>query len=390
MNHFKYILIFLSAMVVVFVSMMTGAVADRLFVIKPIDAILPRLGGSGQSSQLVSNRVLQEENTVVDVAEAVADGVVTVSIKTERVVSPFSFDPFGMFGRGNYGGQSETIEQDIGTGFVVEGGLVVTNKHVVNSSNATYRVIDKAGDEYEVTNIYRDPLNDLSILQVTGAEKLKPIELGDSGELKVGQFVIAIGTALGEFRHTVTTGVISGLGRGIQAGSRFGGMVEQLDGVIQTDAAINPGNSGGPLLNSIGQVIGINTAVSSSGENIGFAIPVNVLKASLENFETTGRFDRAFLGVSYQNISREQAILNDVPAGAFIREVVPGSAAESAGLEAGDIIVRLDGNSLVDESSLVEIINTKKVGDRIEIEYWRNGEFTKVTVTLTNSSAATN
>jgi len=156
--------------------------------------------------------------------------------------------------------------------------------------------------------------------------KLKALELGDSGNLKVGQFVIAIGTALGEFRHTVTTGVISGLGRGIVAGSEYEGYVERLDDVIQTDAAINPGNSGGPLLNSAGQVIGINVAVAQGAQNIGFAIPVNVFKNSLEKFRETGKFPaKPFLGIRYQMVSQQAAIANEVPQGAYVVEVVDGS-----------------------------------------------------------------
>lgn len=384
----NYILIVI-VFVLLIVSALGGAIADRLFVIKPLDLLFPRSDASGLMTSLGSGeftqRILQEESAVIEVTEAVAGSVVTVSIKQERVVNPLFLDPFGFFGNpGQYNqDRTEIIEQDIGSGFVVEGNLVVTNKHVVSQPNAEYTVIDRDGGEHAVTNIYRDPANDLAILRVTDNANLTPIELGDSDKLKVGQSVIAIGTALGEFRHTVTTGVVSGLGRGIEAGSSFGGFVEQIDNVIQTDAAINPGNSGGPLLNSLGQVIGINTAVSAQGENIGFAIPINVLKESLNNFEETGEFERAFLGVSYQTIPRETALLNDVPAGALIRQVVEGSAAAEAGLTVGDIITRLDGQSVADEdTSLAEIINRKRVGETLSIEYWRDGETTSVEVQL--------
>lgn len=362
-----------------------GALADRLFVIKPLDYLVARnsLSNSGiPGSSEISQRILQEESAVIDVTEAVADSVVTVSIKQEKVVSPFFLTPFGFPGSQGRA-ETETVEQDIGSGFIVEGNLVVTNKHVVSDPSAEYKVIDKQGNEHAVLDIYRDPANDLAILKVDQDSNLQAIELGDSDNLKVGQSVIAIGTALGEFRHTVTTGVVSGLGRGIQAGSGFGGFVEELDNVIQTDAAINPGNSGGPLLNSIGQVIGINTAVSASGQNIGFAIPINILKNSLDNFESTGQFDRAFLGVSYQVIPRDTALLNDVPAGALVRQVVEGSSAADAGLKVGDIIVRLDGKSMADEeNSLAEIINSKRVGDKISVEYWRDGEMATVEIEL--------
>jgi S1-C subfamily serine protease len=198
--------------------------------------------------------------------------------------------------------------------------------------------------------------------------------------------VIAIGTALGEFRHTVTTGVISGLGRGIQAGSQLGGSIEQLDNVIQTDAAINPGNSGGPLLNSVGQVIGINTAVAAQGQNIGFAIPINVVKDSLDNFEKTGKFDRAFLGVSYQIIPKETAILNNVPVGAYLRTVVEGSPAAQAGLVQGDIITKIDGQTLDDKNPLSTIISKKKSGDTVSVEYWREGQTKTIQVKLSTNN----
>lgn len=382
----KIVLGFLLMVVVVGVFV-GGAVADRLFVIKPIDYFVPR-GDFRIGKTTLTQKVLQEESVVIDVAERVAPSVVTVAITQERrVAEPFFMDPFGGF----FGPQgtppsdrTEVLEQDIGSGFVVEGGLVVTNKHVVSQPNATYTVIDRDDNEYEVSNIYRDPLNDLAVLQI--AEDLPAVELGDSDNLKVGQFVVAIGTALGEFRHTVTTGVISGLSRGITAGDGLGSS-EKFDNVIQTDAAINPGNSGGPLLNSVGQVIGVNTAVSTAGENIGFALPINLLKQSLENFENTGRFDRAFLGVRYRLIPRETALLNDVPAGALIVEVVEGSSAAKADLREGDIIISVAGVQLADEEGgLASIIGSKKIGDTVEVEYWRDGERQMVEVELTGGN----
>ena len=187
----------------------------------------------------------------------------------------------------------------------------------------------------------------------------------------MGQFVIAIGTALGEFRNTVTTGVISGLGRGITAGSEFQGFAERLDNVIQTDAAINPGNSGGPLLNSSSQVIGINTAVASGGQNIGFALPISVVKDSLKNFNETGQFNRPYLGVSYKMISRELAVANDVPEGAYIQTVIKDSAAEKGGIQQGDIITKMDDQKLQGKTELATIIARKKVGDKLKIALWR-------------------
>lgn len=381
----KSFLMGLSVSVLVLFSAIGGAVADRVFVIKPLDYLLGEgIGGFHlpEKSNLVTQKILNEEGVVIDVADKASVGVVTVAVEREqRVIEPIE-SPFGFFGFGLDSGKTEVIEQDIGSGFVVEGGMVVTNKHVVLDTQASYKVIDYNDEEYVVEKIYRDPINDLAILQIAGGDKLKTLELGDSDSLKVGQFVIAIGTALGEFRHTVTTGVVSGLGRGIVAGDGFSDF-EQLDNVIQTDAAINPGNSGGPLLNSAGQVIGVNVAVSSSGENIGFALPINVVRESLENFEATGRFSRPMLGVSYRMISKDTAILNEVPEGAYVIDVMTGSSADEAGIKPGDIITEVDGQKVGEiKGGLANVINTKKVGDQVSVKLWREGEMREFAVIL--------
>lgn len=375
----KSFLIGLLVGIVLLAAATGGAVADRLFHIKPLDYFFPKEGQNFRVGR-VEQRVLTEESIVIEVAEELSPSVVTVAVERPRR-RILEFSPFGGLRSRIEGGEP----QDIGTGFIVsEDGLVVTNKHVVSQTDATYKVVTKEGDEYEVQEISRDPNNDLAILRIN-ATGLKPVTLGDSENLKVGQFVIAIGTALGEFRHTVTTGVISGLGRGIVAGSALEGYVERLDNVIQTDAAINPGNSGGPLLNSAGQVIGVNVAVAQGAENIGFAIPIDILKSSLEEFEKSGSFPaKAFLGVQYQMISEESAILNEVPQGAYIVEVVSGSPAEEAGVEPADIITKFDGKDVRQEDGgLAELISQKRPGDTVEIEIWRNGETLTTTTTLT-------
>ncbi|OGY16467.1 MAG: hypothetical protein A2785_02115 [Candidatus Chisholmbacteria bacterium RIFCSPHIGHO2_01_FULL_49_18] len=378
-NMKKYFIGMASGILLV-VALLSGAAVDRLWGIPIIDRIFPL--SPIQQSERLEQRILTEESAVIDVAERVSPSVVTVSVTREQVqqFNPFS-NPFGAFTFPQETPQTE--EQDIGSGFILSSdGLVVTNRHVVDDANAKYKVITKDDKEFEVRKIYRDPVNDMAILQID-SDGLTPVELGDSDTLKVGQFVIAIGTALGEFRHTVTTGVISGLGRGIQAGDPFGGVVEELDDVIQTDAAINPGNSGGPLLNSAGQVIGVNAAVAGGAQNVGFAIPINVVKESLDNFNSTGRFSRPFLGVRYQVISQETAILNDVPQGAYVIEVIQGSAADSAGILQGDIITKLADQDISEESgSLASIMREKKVGDRVSVEIWRDGKTMSLQVTL--------
>lgn len=351
----------------------------------------PQIGQLTERTELTTpsstTRILREENLVIDVVKSVGPSVITVGVHSSpnrQSIDPFSF----FFGRPQ---QPETEDSDdikyIGSGFVVDGnGLIVTNKHVVSDTESEYVIVNDQGESFEVEQIYRDPLNDIAILQIQN-NTLPPVELGDSSQLEVGQFVIAIGTALGEFRNTVTTGVVSGLGRGITAGSPFEGFVERLDNVIQTDAAVNPGNSGGPLLNSAGQVIGVNTAVAAGGQNIAFTIPINIVKESLQNFNETGQFNRPFIGVAYTMISPQSAAANDVPQGAFVQEVVEGSPAQAAGLQEGDIITKVDGQAVRDENGgLAGSIAGNQVGDQISVEYFRNGETTQVEITLGNAT----
>lgn len=330
-------------------------------------------------------KIINEESVITDVVDKVSPSVVTVSIvKSKSIGSIFEIDPFDPFNIFRQRSQTQQkVQQDIGTGFIISGdGMIVTNKHVVADTSAKYKVVTKDDKTYEIDKIYRDPANDIAIIKIN-ATGLQPVKLGDSSRLKVGQMAIAIGTALGEFRNTVTVGVISGLGRGITAGSPFEGYVERLDNVIQTDAAINPGNSGGPLLNSTGQVIGINAAVSAEGQNIGFAIPINVIKESLDQFNKTGKFQRPYLGVRYKMITRDLALLNEVPEGAYIQEVVASSPAQEAGFKAEDIITKIDGKKVTEkDGGLAKIIADKKTGDRVSVEVWRDGETETFTVTI--------
>lgn len=389
----KKAFIVLCLIFIIAVSLIGGALGDRILGYKLLDKWLPRQEQSRETLQIGDQQVkiITEESVVIDVVDNVSPSVVTIGVKkTQQIINPFEnfFDPFGFFGIPRQQQQQEQqIEQDIGSGFIVsKDGMIATNKHVVADTQAEYKVITNDDQELKVEKIYRDPSIDLAILKVTPpAGGLKPVDLGDSGKLKVGQFVIAIGTALGEFRQTVTTGVISGLGRGITAGDPFGGFSERLENVIQTDAAINPGNSGGPLLNSAGQVIGVSVATSQGAENIGFAIPINIVKESLDNFNKTGKFERPFLGVEYKMISRDLALLNEVPEGAYIVTIVENSAAEKAGLLAGDIITKVDGKKLDSETGLAEIIQKKKAGDKMELEVWRDGETKDLTAVLKSS-----
>lgn len=327
-------------------------------------------------------KVVNEESVTINAVKKVGPSVVTITeeIPQERL----RFGPFF------FGDEEDNGPSNIGSGFIVSSdGYVVTNKHVVSDTGVKYEVVTSSDKKYEIKQIFRDPLNDIAIVKIDPSDNpgnnLVPVEMGDSGKLQVGQFAVAIGTALGEFRNTVTTGVISGLGRGITAGSQFQGYVEKLDNVIQTSAAINPGNSGGPLVNSSGQVIGINTAVASSGQNIGFALPINVVKETLSNFNSTGQFRRPYLGVVYKLITRDVAVLNEVPQGAYVQEVAEGSGAQDAGIERGDILTEIDGRKVTQEDDLSKIIAGKKIGDRVRVRMWRDEETINVTVELKES-----
>lgn len=371
----------LSVSALILISFLGGAIADRVFVIKPLDGLVKRVAGGVQlvPTTTTERPLVPEGSSVADVSEAASQSVVTVAIKQQqRILESVPGDYFGFFAPRQL--RTEEVQQDIGTGFVVgDEKLIVTNKHVVNEAGAEYKIIDKNDKEYEVINIYRDPENDLAILQIEGAD-LPSLPLGDSDKIRVGQEVIAIGTALGQFRHTVTTGVVSGLGRGITAGDQYGSQQEALENVIQTDAAINPGNSGGPLLDLSGNAIGVNVAVSASGENVGFALPINIVRASIENFNQTGQFNRPFLGVRYQMISERAALANEVPQGAYLVEVVAESPAAKAGLEVGDIITEFGGTQV--DTQLASLINKHKVGEKVTVKFWRDEHSQSVDIQL--------
>ncbi len=322
-------------------------------------------------------KIVTEQSVVIDAVKKVGPSVVTV-VGESRQSSSVQFGPFFIFGIP--GQQGNKVQQNIGSGFIVSSdGLVVTNKHVVSDSDVKYTITTSNGKNYSIKNVFRDPSNDIAILKIDPSEnkdnQLKPVVMGDSSKLQVGQSVIAIGTALGEFKNTVTRGIISGIGRGITAGDAYQGYAEQLDNVIQTDAAINPGNSGGPLVNSDGQVIGVNTAIASSGQNIGFALPINVIKESLGNFNEHGEFDRPYLGISYMVISKQTALANDVAQGAYVQTVIKDSSADKAGIKPGDIITKIDGKSVGEKNdNIVKTITDKRVGDTITLTIFRDSK----------------
>ncbi|MFH1426958.1 MAG: trypsin-like peptidase domain-containing protein [Patescibacteria group bacterium] len=342
---------------------------------------------------------INEESAVISAVEKVSPAVVSIIVtKDLPIIERYYTNPFGsdffqdffgdsfgdFFGVPQYRQQgTEKTEIGGGSGFIVSAdGYIITNKHVVIDEEAEYTVLMNDETKHEAKILALDPVNDLAILKIEGSN-FPTVELGDSTDLKVGQSVIAIGNALGEFRNTVSTGVISGLARSVTAGGAGIGS-EQLIGVIQTDASINPGNSGGPLLNIAGQVIGINTAIAQNAENIGFAIPVNEIKNTYESVKQYGRIIRPWLGVRYVQINKTIADENNlsVDYGALIVRgeqrtdlaVIPGSPADKAGLKENDMILEIDDKKVDENNPLAITISKHKAGDEVSLKILRQGE----------------
>lgn len=326
-----------------------------------IRGLIPSNISIPKAPNLQTQTIVQEENAVINVVQNSSPSVVAIGV-SRRVVNPF--DPYAF---------PKREDSTIGTGFVVsDKGVIVTNKHVV-ADNAKFTVVTKDGQKYDAKRIYRDPVLDLALVEIDSSG-LKALELGESSKLKVGQMAIAIGNALGRFTNTVTTGVISGLGRRVVAGNPFSGSAESLDNLIQTDAAINPGNSGGPLLNSSGQIIGVNVATSAEAQNIGFAIPIDAVKPIVDEFLTKGIVSRPFLGIRYRFISKDVAILNEVPQGAYVQEVVDDGPAQRAAVKEGDIITKINDQTIDSENKVAEIISKSQIGQNLKLVVWRDGK----------------
>jgi S1-C subfamily serine protease len=347
-----------------------------------------------QAQNVERQTVVYEDSVITKVVKNSLPSVVTIAINNgnNSSNSPLGFNqlnPLNLLVPGQLSQQSpNNNNQNIGSGFIVSSdGLIITSKHVVADIGISYEVITNDNKTYQVVDIYRDPLNDLAILKIN-TSGLQPLTLANSSQAQLGQLVIAIGTPLGQFQNTVTQGIVSGLGRQIVAGSPFAGSVETLNNVIQTDAAINAGNSGGPLLNAEGQVIGVNTAVASASQDIDFAIPSNSVATLINNFKQNGSsFSQPYLGIRYQIVNKQQAILNNVAQGAYVADVISGSPADDAGIQVGDVITSFDNKSLQtqDTQALTKLIQQKKVGDTVTLTIWRNNQTLTKKVVLQNT-----
>lgn len=356
---------------------------------------------------LEKQTIFSQENFVVDAVKKANPAVVSIIVskevpKYETYIDPNErANPFGdlfpdfpgfNFNIPQYR-QKGTEKREIGGGsgfFVSKDGLIVTNKHVVDQKNVEYTVFTNDGKKHIAKVIARDPVLDIALIKIEGSN-FPYLSLGNSDSLEVGQNVIAIGNALGEFRNTVSVGVVSGLARSITAGDRSGS-IENLDHVIQTDAAINPGNSGGPLLNLRGEVIGVNVAIVQGSQNIGFALPINTVRGAIESVKSTGKIVRPYIGVRYVAINAEMKEKNNltvdygvlVKAGSNPNElaVIPGSPADKAGIVENDIILEIDGVKIDEDTSLATIVRGKNIGQVINLKILHRGEQKNVQVIL--------
>jgi serine protease Do len=318
---------------------------------------------------------LEESSAITDTVKGVVPAVVSITT-TQNIVD--------LFGR-------TYQERGGGTGFIITSdGLIVTNKHVVSNEKVQYKIFTHDGNEYDATIVASDPFDDLAVLKIE-ASGLPTIKLGDSDDIEIGQWVVAVGNALGEFSNSVTVGVISAKERQITATG--GGVSERLEGLLQTDAAINPGNSGGPLVNLSGQVIGINTAIAGEAENIGFAIPINSVKKAIESIKKTGEIKRPMIGIRYIPITKEIAIANQleydygiwVLRGSNHTAVIPGSPADIAGISENDIILEIDDQKIDENNSLIKILRKYDIGDEVTLKVLQRGQINELKLKLTES-----
>ena len=327
------------------------------------------------SNSASNNAATFAEGSISEIANSVSKSVVSIITNTSTTGSFFT-------------GQ---VSQAAGTGFILSSdGYIATNKHVVANATKIGVILDDGSTYEDVELIGTDPINDFAIIKIKDVKDLTPIKIGDSKTTNIGQQVVAIGNALGTYQNSVTSGIISGKGRSLTASDSSRTTYETLSDMIQTDAAINGGNSGGPLVNAAGEVIGINTAYASQGNNVGFAIPINSVKGIMTGVLKDGKFERAVLGVRYQTITpliaKEKKL--DVTAGAYVKgsnnvsAVIKGSAGDKAGIKDGDIITAVNGTKIGTAGSLGSLIGEYAVGDTVKLEVYRDKKYIELEVKL--------
>ena len=321
--------------------------------------------------------IASEGDVIADIAQEVGPSVVSILTEQQRTVN-------------SYYGQESVVGQAAGTGVIIDlEGIILTNKHVVPEGTSSVQVVMSDGTTYDdVEVVGRDPLNDIAILKVQNPKNFVAAKLADSDNVRTGQKVIAIGNALGQFQNTVTSGIISGVGRPVEAGDSQGGATESLTNLFQTDAAINSGNSGGPLLNYDGEVIAINTAIAENAQNIGFAIPINDTKGAISSAQKTGGIQRPFIGVKFSMLTPAIAKELEIKSvsGALISDdegsIAEGSPAQKAGIKSGDIIIKVDSTTVDLSHPLNTVIGRYSVGESVKLTLLRDGKIIKLDVKL--------
>jgi serine protease Do len=340
--------------------------------------------GSENTNVTQQKVILKGQAAVIsDIAKNVGQSVVSVNVTSQAQ----STNPYASL----FGGGSTQTQQSAGTGIILtSGGLIMTNRHVVPSGTTSVSVTLSDGTVYDGVKVIGRTSNsdslDVAFLQITDTKgkTLIPAVIGNSSGVTVGDPVVAIGNALGQFQNTVTSGIISGYGRTLQASASDGSSSENLDDLFQTDAAINEGNSGGPLVNLDGQVVGMNTALASNSQSIGFAIPINDLSGLIDSVKSSGKLERPYLGVVYVPITSDikQQYNLSVSNGAYIptadqagqSTIVSGGPADKAGLQAGDTITKIDTTAINETTSLTSVLGKHKVGDTVSLTIVRGGK----------------
>jgi S1-C subfamily serine protease len=344
---------------------------------------LPHLGGA-----TADNLRLDDQEATIRAINKVMPAVVSIIIIDEQ--STITID----LSNGQRIEKKSQVQKGSGTGFLISpDGLILTNKHVVSAVNektASYRIILISGKQYYAQLIGKDPINDLAVLKIFD-KNLPYVQLGDSDQLAIGTTVIAIGNTLGRYQNSATKGIVSGLGRSLEASDQSGSTAETLDNVIQTDAQISFGNSGGPLIDLNGNIVGINVAIDQAGSSIGFAIPINDAKPVIKSVREVGRIVRPRLGVRYFMLTPEIAQRHKLAqnSGAWIStdqtngpSVLAGSPAAKAGLEPGDIVMEINGIKLQDKTTMLSVIQNYKPGNKIGLKVFRGDKVLILTAVL--------
>jgi serine protease Do len=343
----------------------------------------------GTSTAAKQQYISNESQLIESIAKNVGQSVVSVDVTGQDTATDF------------FGFPQTQQTAAAGTGFIISpDGIIVTNRHVVAAGNTSVRVTLVDGTKYDDVQVLGrtsdGSAQDIAFLKIGDlkGKTLTPVTLGDSSKVQVGDRVIAIGNALGQFQNTVTTGIISGYGRDVTAGDGSGLQTsESLTDLFQTDAAINEGNSGGPLVNINGEVIGINTAVAADAQNIGFAQPVNDLKSLISSVLSGGQLQQPYLGVRYVSLTNDIAheFNLKVSRGAYVVSsdtdpaVVPGSPADQAGVKDHDVITKVGSTAVNQNTSLTSALSKYKVGDKVKLTIVRDGKTITLTATIGNA-----